>query len=87
MPDNLGGKMLCFGYNKGDCTRPNCNMEHECQVCFGDHPATDCKSKQGWEPDLSPAEPLSKGGPTPSAEARHFERPVRTNKKCVCGAS
>ena len=41
-------KMLCFGFNKGGCTRPSCNMEHKCQVCFGDHPATDCpKSKSG----------------------------------------
>ena len=47
MPEDRGGKSLCFGYSKGNCTRPNCQMEHACQICFGPHPAIECPKKGG----------------------------------------
>ena len=42
MPANMGGKPICYAYGTGKCTKPDCNMEHKCQICFGDHPFTEC---------------------------------------------
>ncbi|CAI5762054.1 finger 703-like [Podarcis lilfordi] len=40
-------RRLCWEFNKGTCSRPSCKYLHECERCWGNHPATACfKNKQ-----------------------------------------
>ena len=41
MPENMGGKPICYAYGTGGCSNQNCPREHKCQICFGDHPFTE----------------------------------------------
>ncbi|XP_077779128.1 uncharacterized protein LOC144326458 [Podarcis muralis] len=37
----------CWEYNRGVCSRPSCKYLHECERCWGNHPASACfKNKQ-----------------------------------------
>ena len=40
-------RQICFGYNKGSCTRSECRFAHVCQVCGQAHPAKG--NHAGWE--------------------------------------
>ncbi|CAI5799351.1 finger 703-like [Podarcis lilfordi] len=40
-------RRLCWEFNRGACSRPTCKYLHECDRCWGNHPASACfKSKQ-----------------------------------------
>ncbi|CAI5776639.1 finger 703-like [Podarcis lilfordi] len=40
-------RRLCWEFNKGACSRPSCKYLHECDRCWGNHPASACfKNKQ-----------------------------------------
>jgi hypothetical protein len=32
---------ICFDFNKGQCSRPNCSYKHICRLCYGAHPGLD----------------------------------------------
>ncbi|CAI5772703.1 XP_028590673.1uncharacterized protein LOC114599482 [Podarcis lilfordi] len=40
-------RRLCWEFNRGVCARPSCKYLHECDRCWGNHPASACfKNKQ-----------------------------------------
>ncbi|CAI5799442.1 finger 703-like [Podarcis lilfordi] len=40
-------RRLCWEFNRGVCSRPSCKYLHECDRCWGSHPASSCfKNKQ-----------------------------------------
>ncbi|CAI5785290.1 finger 703-like [Podarcis lilfordi] len=40
-------RRLCWEFNRGSCSRPSCKYLHECDRCWGNHPASACfKNKQ-----------------------------------------
>ncbi|CAI5787877.1 XP_028590673.1uncharacterized protein LOC114599482 [Podarcis lilfordi] len=40
-------RRLCWEFNRGVCARPSCKYVHECDCCWGNHPASACfKNKQ-----------------------------------------
>ncbi|XP_077778976.1 uncharacterized protein LOC144326298 [Podarcis muralis] len=40
-------RRLCWEFNRGACSRPFCKYTHECERCWGNHPASSCfKNKQ-----------------------------------------
>ncbi|CAI5784056.1 finger 703-like [Podarcis lilfordi] len=40
-------RRLCWEFNRGVCSRPSCKYLHECDRCWGNHPASSCfKNKQ-----------------------------------------
>ena len=38
------GRKICFAYNRSKCHTQKCEFVHCCQVCFGPHPAPECKA-------------------------------------------
>ena len=41
------GKLICFAYGKGECTKEGCTFAHVCQICFKDYPYRVCGPSGG----------------------------------------
>ena len=39
------GREICFSYSNGNCQKAECARTHVCQICEGQHPATECPNK------------------------------------------
>ena len=39
---NENDLVICLNYNRKGCRSSDCKRAHQCNVCLGQHPATDC---------------------------------------------